>query len=144
VRESGPRLEASPRSSALKYRATFTNPIKAGTSNSGPMTAANAAPELMPKTETATAMASSKLLLAAVNDKVAVFEKSASSLRPMQNETRNITTIVNRSAMRQGCSEQTEEQSDPAMEGNKRLEESPFHFSFSSAKRRGIGKAPMR
>ena len=37
------------------------------------MTAANAAPELMPKTATATAMASSKLLLAAVNDSVALF-----------------------------------------------------------------------
>ena len=34
------------------------------------MTAANAAPESMPKTATATAMASSKLLLAAVNEMV--------------------------------------------------------------------------
>ena len=33
------------------------------------MTAANATPELIPKTATATAMANSKLLLAAVNDK---------------------------------------------------------------------------
>jgi hypothetical protein len=38
------------------------------------MTAAKAAPELIPKTAIATAIASSKLLLAAVNDKVAVFE----------------------------------------------------------------------
>jgi len=37
------------------------------------MTAAKAAPELSPKTATATAMASSKLLLAAVNESVAVF-----------------------------------------------------------------------
>ena len=42
-----------------------------GTSTSGPMTAAKASPELMPKTATATAMASSKLLLAAVNERVA-------------------------------------------------------------------------
>ena len=45
-----------------------------GTSTSGPITAANAAPELIPKTATATAMASSKLLLAAVNASVVVFE----------------------------------------------------------------------
>jgi hypothetical protein len=38
------------------------------------MTAANAGPELMLNTETATAMASSKLLLAAVKESVAVFE----------------------------------------------------------------------
>ena len=48
--------------------------MSAGTSTKGPMTAAKAAPELIPKTATATAMASSKLLLAAVKDKVAVFE----------------------------------------------------------------------
>ena len=40
----------------------------------GPITAAKATPELIPNTATATAMASSKLLLEAVNDKVAVFE----------------------------------------------------------------------
>ena len=45
-----------------------------GTSTSGPMTAANAAPELMPNTDTATAIASSKLLEAAVNASVVVFE----------------------------------------------------------------------
>src|SRR3990167_2645520 len=56
----------------LKYSATLTKPINTGTSTSGPITAANAAPELMPKTATATAMASSKLLLAAVNESVAV------------------------------------------------------------------------
>lgn len=39
-----------------------------------PITAAKAAPELTPNTATATAIASSKLLLAAVNDSVAVFE----------------------------------------------------------------------
>jgi hypothetical protein len=54
--------------------ATLTNPIITGTSMSGPITAANAAPLLMPNTATATAMASSKLLLAAVKESVAVFE----------------------------------------------------------------------
>jgi hypothetical protein len=49
-------------------------PVRDGTSTSGPMTAAKAAPELMPKTATATAMASSKLLLAAVKLIVAVLE----------------------------------------------------------------------
>ena len=44
-----------------------------GTSTSGPITAANATPDPMPKTAIATAMASSKLLLAAVNDSVVVF-----------------------------------------------------------------------
>ena len=57
-----------------KYSETFTSPISTGTSTSGPMTAANAAPELIPNTATATAIASSKLLLAAVNDSVAVLE----------------------------------------------------------------------
>jgi hypothetical protein len=38
------------------------------------MTAAKAAPELIPKTATATAIANSKLLLAAVKESVAVFE----------------------------------------------------------------------
>ena len=54
--------------------ATLTRPIITGTSTSGPMTAANAAPESMPNTATATAIASSKLLLAAVKASVAVFE----------------------------------------------------------------------
>ncbi len=57
-----------------KYKAKFTKAIITGTSTSGPMTAANAAPELMPNTDTATAMASSKLFDAAVNASVAVFE----------------------------------------------------------------------
>jgi len=53
-------------------KATFTRAIITGTSTSGPMTAAKAAPELMPNTAMATAMASSKLLLAAVNARVVV------------------------------------------------------------------------
>ena len=43
-----------------------------GTSTKGPITAAKAAPELRPKTAIATAIASSKLLLAAVNARVVV------------------------------------------------------------------------
>jgi hypothetical protein len=50
----------------LYLNATFTRPISTGTSTRGPITAANASPELIPKTATATAMANSKLLLAAV------------------------------------------------------------------------------
>ncbi len=53
--------------------AAFTREIITGTSTRGPMTAAKAAPESMPKTATATAMANSKLLLAAVNARVVVF-----------------------------------------------------------------------
>jgi hypothetical protein len=49
-------------------RETSTSPIITGTSISGPMTAANAAPLSIPKVATATAIASSKLLEAAVND----------------------------------------------------------------------------
>jgi len=54
----------------LNQNAKFTNAIITGTSTNGPITAAKASPELMPKTAMATAMASSKLLLAAVNDRV--------------------------------------------------------------------------
>jgi hypothetical protein len=50
----------------LNQKATFTRPISTGTSTSGPMTAANAWPESMPNTATATAIASSKLFEAAV------------------------------------------------------------------------------
>ena len=48
--------------------------MSAGTSTSGPITAANAAPWSIPKTATATAIASSKLFPDAVNATVAVFE----------------------------------------------------------------------
>jgi hypothetical protein len=46
--------------------------IMTGTSISGPITAANATPLSIPKVATATAIASSKLFEAAVNDSVAV------------------------------------------------------------------------
>ncbi len=55
------------------HRATCTKLINTGTSITGPMTAANAWPEFKPNTPTATAIASSKLLLPAVNESVAVF-----------------------------------------------------------------------
>lgn len=54
----------------FKKKATFTKPIITGTSISGPTTAAKASPEFIPNMAMATAMANSKLLLAAVNDKV--------------------------------------------------------------------------
>src|ERR1035441_2875628 len=54
----------------LSQRATFTREISTGTSTSGPMTAAKAAPWWMPKVAMATAMASSKLLLDAVKESV--------------------------------------------------------------------------
>jgi hypothetical protein len=50
----------------LNQRATFTRLIRTGTSINGPITAAKAWPELIPKTATATAIASSKLFDAAV------------------------------------------------------------------------------
>ncbi len=50
----------------LNQRATLTILISTGTSTNGPITAANACPESIPKTATATAIASSKLLEAAV------------------------------------------------------------------------------
>ena len=54
------------------HRATPTRPIITGTSISGPITAAKAAPLSIPKVATATAIASSKLFEAAVNESVAV------------------------------------------------------------------------
>src|ERR1035441_5167195 len=54
----------------LSQRATFTREISTGTSTSGPMTAAKAAPWWMPQVAMATAMASSKLLLDALKESV--------------------------------------------------------------------------
>ena len=71
---TGSPVTASPKYRRWKNSETFTNPIITGTSTSGPITAANAAPELMPNTDTATAIASSKLFEAAVKESVAVFE----------------------------------------------------------------------
>src|SRR5690606_30459900 len=69
-----PTVTRSPKYFRWKYSATFTSAISTGTSTSGPITAANAAPCAIPNVPTATAIASSKLLLAAVNDSVTVFE----------------------------------------------------------------------
>ena len=55
--------------------------MRTGTSTRGPITAAKAAPELMPKTATATAMASSKLLEAAVKERVAAWRVIGAHLR---------------------------------------------------------------
>ena len=54
------------------HSATYTRPTRAGTSISGPTTPASAWPEVAPNTPMATAMASSKLLPAAVNASVVV------------------------------------------------------------------------
>ena len=57
----------APAKRRLNQKAAWTRAIRAGTSTSGPTTAANATPESMPKTAMATAIASSKLLPAEVN-----------------------------------------------------------------------------
>ena len=64
----------------LNLRATLTRLISTGTSTNGPITAAKASPDWRPKTATATAMASSKLLLAAVNDRVVEMRYPAPAL----------------------------------------------------------------
>lgn len=51
---------------SLSQKATFTNAINIGNSASGPITPAKSFPLLIPKTPTATAIATSKLLPAAV------------------------------------------------------------------------------
>ena len=63
-----------------------------GTSTKGPITAANAAPELIPKTAMATAIANSKLLLDAVKDKVQQRLYSIPILIAIKNVSKNITT----------------------------------------------------
>src|SRR4030066_2252902 len=67
----------------FSQEATFTKPIITGTSTSGPITAANACPEAMPNTATATAIASSKLLLAAVKAMLAVLGELAPIFLPI-------------------------------------------------------------
>jgi len=54
----------------LKFNATLTSAIITGTSTKGPITAAKDYTEIIPKITIATAIANSKLLLAAVKDKV--------------------------------------------------------------------------
>ena len=72
--------------------ATVTSPIRTGTSTSGPITAANAAPCAMPNVATATAMASSKLFEAAVKESVAVWPYEAPTFRLMKKDTKNMST----------------------------------------------------
>jgi hypothetical protein len=62
--------------------------MSTGTSTSGPMTAAKAAPLSMPKLAMATAMASSKLLDAAVNESVTVCFVVGARRALMKNDTR--------------------------------------------------------
>ena len=64
----------------LIQRATATSEIRTGTSTRGPITAVKATPEWIPKTATETAIASSKLLLAAVNERVAACSYVAPTL----------------------------------------------------------------
>jgi len=67
------RIDAGGQLKSLRrsQKATFTRPMSAGTSINGPTTPTKASPEFNPKTATDTAIASSKLLPAAVNAKVA-------------------------------------------------------------------------
>jgi len=51
----------------LKYKAILTSSIRTSTSTSDHITAVYTAPEFIPNTATAAAIASSKFLLAAVN-----------------------------------------------------------------------------
>ena len=57
---------------------------------SGPTTPTNASPQFRPKRATATAIASSKLFPAAVNESVADWSQSAPSLLPISKLTRNM------------------------------------------------------
>ncbi len=76
----------------LNQTATFTRLISTGTSTRGPITAAKAWPESMPKTATATAMASSKLLDAAVKLKEVDCSYVAPTFMDRKKETKNMTT----------------------------------------------------
>ena len=71
-------------------RATSTSPIITGTSIKGPITAANAAPLSIPNVATATAIANSKLLEAAVNDSVAHCGYVAPTRLLSANDTANM------------------------------------------------------
>ena len=70
---------------------TFTREIRTGTSTNGPMTAAKAAPWWIPKVEIATAIASSKLLEAAVKDRVADSSYLAPAFRLIKKEKKNMS-----------------------------------------------------
>jgi len=72
-------------------RDTYTSVTSAGTSISGPTTPASAWPELMPNVPIATAIASSKLLPAAVKARVAVFGYVRPCVRPQAKAAVHIT-----------------------------------------------------
>ncbi len=77
---------------SFKRKETFTRAIRTGTSTNGPITAAKATPESIPNTAIATAIANSKLLLAAVNDKLAVLAYPALNFIPIKKEIKNMIT----------------------------------------------------
>src|ERR1035437_7397259 len=92
VRQVATSVNTPPNHFRLSQRATFTREISTGTSTSGPMTAAKAAPWWMPNVAIATAMASSKLLLDAVKESVVASALLAPSFLLIQNETKNLRT----------------------------------------------------
>jgi hypothetical protein len=57
----------------IKHHVDEANYTDTSLPKAGPITATNAAPELIPKTATATVIANWKLLLAVTKDNVAVF-----------------------------------------------------------------------
>jgi hypothetical protein len=72
------------------HNETLTGLIKTRTSINGPITAAKAWPEFIPNTPVATAIANSKLLLAAVNESVAVSEYKNSKDQERRKDTPNM------------------------------------------------------
>src|SRR5699024_10162634 len=68
-----PSSEADGKNRGRAHSATYTRATRMGTSMRGPTTPASARPEATPQVPIATAMASSKLLPAAVNARVVVF-----------------------------------------------------------------------
>jgi ABC-type branched-subunit amino acid transport system substrate-binding protein len=68
----------------IQKSATFTRAIITGTSIKGPITAAKATPLLIPNIATATAIANTKLLLAAV-EQSDLFKSDLERLQQMDN-----------------------------------------------------------
>jgi hypothetical protein len=69
----------------LNQKDTFTSPIITGISTSRPITPAKASLELIPKIAMATAMANSKLLLTALNNKYDILYKLLIANRNQKN-----------------------------------------------------------
>ena len=72
----------------------MTRPISTGTSTSGPITVAKATFDLMPNTAMATAIASSKSLLAAVSEVVVPGESVIYELRVTNNGAQALSDVV--------------------------------------------------